>query len=106
MLSDLRLTVLKSYTPLRASLSGLKHLLLALGLMAVIAGVAPIYMISDRVTRPLASLVEGVRAVERGDFAYPLGSSGGEGLGQVTPAFFPKSSTFEKNEATRPKHRE
>jgi len=44
MHSDLSLTVLKSYTPLRASLSGLKHLLLALGLMAVIAGVGLVYM--------------------------------------------------------------
>jgi signal transduction histidine kinase len=101
MHSDLSLTVLKSYTPLRASLSGLKHLLLALGLMAVIAGVALIYMISDRFTRPLASLVEGVRAVERGDFAYPLGSSGSDELAQVTRAFDRMRSTLQKNEARR-----
>src|SRR5260370_27875980 len=102
MHSDLSLTVLKSYTPLRASLSGLKHLLLALGLMAVIAGVSLIYMISDRFTRPLASLVEGVRAVERGDFAYPLGSSGGDEFAPVTPAFYRMRSTLPENEVRRP----
>ena len=101
MHSDLSLTVLKSYTPLRASLSRLKHLLLALGLMAVIAGVALVYMISDRFTRPLANLVEGVRAVERGDFTYPLGSNGGDELAQVTRAFDRMRSTLQKNEARR-----
>ena len=101
MHSDLSLTVLKSYTPLRASLSGLKHLLLGLGLIAVIAGVALVFVISDRFTRPLASLVEGVRAVERGDFTYPLGSSGGDELAQVTRAFDRMRSTLQKNEARR-----
>ena len=101
MHSDLSLTVLKSYTPLRASLLRLKHLLLALGLMAVIAGVGLVFMISDRFTRPLASLVEGVRAVERGDFTYPLGSNGGDELAQVTRAFDRMRSTLQKNEARR-----
>jgi signal transduction histidine kinase len=101
MHSDLSLTVLKSYTPLEASLSRLKHLLLGLGLMAVIAGVALVYMISDKFTRPLATLVEGVRAVERGDFTYPLGSNGGDELAQVTRAFDRMRSTLQKNEAHR-----
>src|SRR6266481_6749264 len=101
MHSDLSLTVLKSYTPLRASLSRLKHLLLALGLIAVIAGVALVFLISDRFTRPLGNLVEGVRAVERGDFAYPLGSNGGDELAQVTRAFDRMRSTLQKNEARR-----
>src|SRR5260370_30573671 len=101
MHSDLRLTVLKSYTPLRASLSRLKHLLLALGVIAVIAGVALVFLISDRFTRPLGNLVEGVRAVERGDFAYPLGSNGGDELAQVTRAFDRMRRTLQKNEARR-----
>src|SRR5260370_1598093 len=99
MHSDLSLTVLKSYTPLRASLSRLKHLLLALGLIAVIAGVALVFLISDRFTRPLGNLVEGVRAVERGDFAYPLGSNGADELAQVTRSFARMRSTLQKNEA-------
>ena len=101
MHSDLSLTVLKSYDGLRASLLRLKHLLLGLGLMAVMAGVALVFLISDRFTRPLASLVEGVRAVERGDFTYPLGSNGGDELAQVTRAFDRMRSTLQKNEARR-----
>src|SRR5207245_8477842 len=64
MHSDLSLTVLKSYTPLRASLLRLKHLLLALGLMALIARVGRVFMLSARFTRSIVRLVEGVRAVE------------------------------------------
>ncbi|HYL86580.1 MAG TPA: ATP-binding protein [Candidatus Angelobacter sp.] len=101
MHSGLNLTVLKSYNPLRASLLDLKHLLLGLGLIAVLAGVALVFLISDRFTRPLGRLVEGVRAVERGDFTYPLGFTGGDELGQVTRAFDRMRSTLQKNEAQR-----
>jgi len=99
--SDLSLTVMKSYDGLRASLLNLKHLLLGLGLLAVLAGVALVFVISDRFTRPLASLVEGVRAVERGDFTYPVGSNGGDELAQVTRAFERMRGTLQKNEAQR-----
>ncbi len=101
MHSDLSLTVLKSYDSLMASLLRLKHLLLGLGLMAVLAGVGLVFVITDRFTSPLASLVEGVRAVERGDFTYPLGSNGGDELAQVTRAFDRMRSTLQKNETHR-----
>ncbi len=101
MHSDLSLTVLKSYDSLMASLLRLKHLLLGLGLMAVLAGVGLVFVITDRFTSPLASLVEGVRAVERGDFTYPLGSNGGDELAQVTRAFDRMRSTLQKNETQR-----
>ncbi len=101
MHSDLNLTVLKSYDGLRASLLRLKHLLLGLGLIAVLTGVALVFVVSERFTRPLANLVEGVRAVERGDFAYPLGLNGGDELAQVTRAFARMRGTLQKNEAQR-----
>src|SRR5260370_3272536 len=81
--SDLSLTVLKSYEGLRASLLSLKHLLLGLGLLAVFAAVGLVFVISDRFTHPLANLVEGVRAADRGDFTYPLGSNVGDELTQA-----------------------
>src|SRR5260370_17656146 len=102
MPSDLSLNVLKSYTPLEASLSRLKHLLLGLGLMAVIAGVALVYMISDKFTRPLATLAEGVRAVERGDFTYPLGSNGGAELAPAPRAFARLPAPLHKTQLPRP----
>ena len=56
------LTVLKSYNDALAFLDRLNHLLLGLGFLAVLAGGALAFFISDTFTRPLASLVEGVRA--------------------------------------------
>ncbi len=97
----LSLTVLKSYDESMASLIRLNHLLLGVGLVAMLAGVAVAFVVSDRFTRPLASLVEGVRAVERGDFAYPLEADGGDEVAQVTRAFDGMRGTLQKNETQR-----
>ena len=50
----IRLSVLKSYSEETAFLTELNHLLLALVLIAVIAGAGLAYLISDTFTRPLA----------------------------------------------------
>jgi signal transduction histidine kinase/CheY-like chemotaxis protein len=98
----LSLTVLKSYDESMASLIRLNHLLLGVGLVAMLAGVAVAFVVSDRFTRPLASLVEGVRAVERGDFAYPLeAADGSDEVAQVTRAFDGMRGTLQKNETHR-----
>jgi len=97
----LSLTVLKSYDESMASLIRLNHLLLGVGLVAMLAGVVVAFVVSDRFTRPLASLVEGVRAVERGDFAYPLEADGGDEVAQVTRAFDGMRGTLQKNETQR-----
>ena len=57
--------VLKSHGEADAYLQRLNHLLLGLGLMAILAGASLIFLISDTVTRPLASLVKGVHALAR-----------------------------------------
>jgi signal transduction histidine kinase len=95
------LIVLKSYNEAEAFLQRLNRLLLGLGLVATMAGGALIFLISDTVTRPLASLVEGVRALERGDITYPLESSGHDELSQLTRAFDGMRSTLQKNELQR-----
>jgi len=64
--------ILKSYKEAAASLARLNHLLLGLGLLAVLAGGTLVYMISDTFTRPLAALLEGVHALEEGNFAHPI----------------------------------
>ena len=43
--------------------------------------------ISHTFTRPLGSLVEGVRALEKGDFNYPLDPRGGDEVAELTGAF-------------------
>jgi len=95
------LTVLKSYDDATAVLNKLNHLLLGIGLAAVLAGVALVFVISDTFTRPLASLVGGVRALEQGNFDYPLEARGGDEVAQVTRAFDAMRSTLQRNEVQR-----
>jgi signal transduction histidine kinase len=84
---SVRLSVLKSYDQATAFLDSLNRLLLALGLAAVVGGSALVFFISDTFTRPLANLVAGVRALEKGDFTYALDAHGGDEVAEVTGAF-------------------
>jgi len=82
-----RLSVLKSYDQATAFLDSLNRLLLALGLAAVAAGSALVFFISHTFTRPLGNLVNGVRALEKGDYHYSLDARGGDEVAEVTGAF-------------------
>ena len=93
--------VLKSYKEGAAYLRKLNRLLLGLGLATVLAGVALIFFISNTVTRPLASLVEGVQALERGNFTHPLEAGGHDELSKLTLAFQGMRDTLQHNEAQR-----
>jgi hypothetical protein len=59
---------------------------LGLGLAAILVGVAVAFVISDRFTRPLGSLVAGVHALERNDYGYTLETSGTDEVADVTRA--------------------
>ena len=83
----LNLWVLKSFDQATAFLSSLNELLLALGLTAVLAGSLLVFLISHTFTRPLENLVAGVRALEQGDYAYPLPVRGGDEVAEVTGTF-------------------
>src|SRR5947208_16071534 len=100
----LSLTVLKSYDEATASLKRLNRLLLGLGLAAVLGGGILVFVISDRSTRPLAYLAEGVRALEQGDFIYRLKSHGGDEVAHVTRAFEDMLNTLQRNEEQRQQH--
>ncbi len=95
------LVVLKSYSEVTSYLQRLDHLLLALGLITILAGGALIFVISATVTRPLASLVEGVQALERGDFTYPLETSGHDELSRLTRAFDAMRCAMRREEQQR-----
>jgi signal transduction histidine kinase/ActR/RegA family two-component response regulator len=95
------LIILKSYREAAAYLERLNQLLLGLGLVAVLAGGTLVYLISDTFTRPLAALLEGVHALEEGDFAYPIEARGSDELAQVTRAFDSMRGTLQRNEAQR-----
>jgi signal transduction histidine kinase len=50
-------------------------------------GSALVFFISHTFTRPLSSLLSGVAALERGDFAYALDASGGDEVAELARAF-------------------
>jgi signal transduction histidine kinase len=85
--TPVRLTVLGSYDQAAMFLNNLNRLLLLLGLTAVLVGSGLVFLISYTFTRPLASLVEGVRALEHGDFYHPLDPRGSDEVAELTSAF-------------------
>jgi signal transduction histidine kinase len=92
------LTVLKSLDKATLFLSELNHVLIGLGLLSVLAGSGLVFLISHTFTRPLASLVSGVRALEKGDFSYALESSGGDEVTEVTDAFLRMRASMESTQ--------
>jgi signal transduction histidine kinase len=79
--------VMKSYDQAAKFLSHLRQLLLAVGLGAVVIGSLLVYAIASTFTRPLERLVDGVRALGKGDYTFPLESSTDSEVGEVTQAF-------------------
>jgi signal transduction histidine kinase len=90
------LTVLKSYDQATRFLEGLDRLLLGLGFVGVAMGSLLVFLISDTFTRPLASLVAGVRALEGGSYDYPLETSGQDEVGELARAFDRMRNSLEK----------
>jgi signal transduction histidine kinase/CheY-like chemotaxis protein len=81
------LSVLKSLDKATEFLSRLNRILLGLGFISVLAGGTLVFLISHTFIKPLSSLVAGVRALEDGNYDYPLGNSGGDEVSEVTGAF-------------------
>jgi len=92
------LTVLKSYDEAAAFIARLNQALIGLGIFAVIAGAGLVFLISDTFTKPLATLVNGVRALEEGDFNYALDMGSGDEVAEVTAAFDRMRCTLKRNE--------
>jgi signal transduction histidine kinase/FixJ family two-component response regulator len=97
----LSFVVLKSADDAFAALARFNHLLLGLGLVAVVAGGALVFLISHTFTQPLATLVEGVHALEQGNFSYPLAPVGNDEVARVTRAFESMRGTLQRNEVQR-----
>ena len=94
----LRLSVLKSFDQATAFLSNLNQLLLGLGLTALLGGSVLVYVISHTITRPLGSLVAGVRALEHGNFEYPLEARGNDEVAELTRAFDRMRKSLQKTQ--------
>ena len=81
------LTVLKSFDDATLFLEDVNRLLLGVGFVALIAGSLLMFLISHRLTRPLARLSSGVAALEKGDFSYPLNLRSRDEVGELIAAF-------------------
>ena len=93
------LTLLKSLDKATAFLAELNRVLLALGFFSVVAGSGLVFLISHTFTKPLSHLVAGVRALEKGDYAFPLPARGGDEVGEVTAAFDTMRANLQKTQA-------
>jgi signal transduction histidine kinase len=85
--TPVRLSVLGSYDQATKFVDQLNRYLLLLGLAAILVGSGLVFFISHTFTRPLGSLVAGVRALEGGDFHHPLDSRGGDEVAELTQTF-------------------
>ncbi len=94
----LTLTVLKSDDDAMAFSGRLNDTLIALGCGAVFAGAILVFLISRTITRPLDTLVQGVRALEQGNYHYPLVPGAGDEVSEVTAAFERMRVTLQTNE--------
>lgn len=81
------LTVLKSFAESEQFLDYLNRWIIAIGAVGVAAGALLVFLVSTTFTRPLWNLVSGVKALERGDFEFPLDSVGDDEVGTLTAAF-------------------
>jgi len=84
---SIAMVVMKSYDEATAFLNHLTRLLVAVGLGAFFVGSLLVYFTARNFTRPLEELVEGVRALGRGDFRYPVGPQGGSEVAELTNSF-------------------
>jgi signal transduction histidine kinase len=82
-----QLSVLKSLDQATAFLGRLNRLLVTLGIVALVVGSCMVFIFSHTLTRPLGTLVEGVRALGKGDYEYPLVARGSDEVAEVTAAF-------------------
>ncbi len=95
------LVVFRSDADAVAFLQRVNTVLLRVGLFAVVAGGLLAFLISSTITEPLASLVDGVKALEQGDYTYKLQVQGGGEVAKVTRAFDRMRHTLQRNETER-----
>jgi signal transduction histidine kinase len=88
--------VMKSYDQAAQFLSHLRQLLLGVGLSAVLLGSLLVYLIASTFTRPLERLVDGVRALGKGDYTFPLDKGNDGEVGEVTATFVGMRESLQK----------
>ena len=84
---QVKLIVFRSFSDATHLQESLNRSLLILGALALVLGAILAVSISRRVTRPLEALVDGARALGRGDFNYSLPGGGTTEIRELTQAF-------------------
>src|SRR2546430_13030386 len=82
------LSVRRSFDKATLFLTQLNRILLGLGFLAIAVGTLLGFVLSATFTRPLGNLVAGVRALEGGNYSFPLQNSGQDEVAVVTGAFW------------------
>lgn len=85
--ADIQLVVFKSFAEEEQILASLNRLVTGLGALAALLGVGLAAFIARTVTRPLQSLLEGTRALSRGDFTHRVSEGGAEEVRELSRAF-------------------
>jgi len=93
---SVRFWVLKSYDKAAFFLNTLNRSLIVLGLLAILAGSAVVAFVAYTFTKPLAHLVDGVHALEAGNFTYPLVLRQGDEVAELTGAFDRMRTTLQR----------
>jgi signal transduction histidine kinase/ActR/RegA family two-component response regulator len=93
------MTVLRSLDKATAFLARLNYILLGLGFVSVLAGGTLVFLVSHTFTKPLSNLVAGVRALDEGNFDFPLQTDGVDEVGEVTGAFDRMRTNLKKTQA-------
>ena len=82
-----QLVVLKSFEQATQLVQRVNQWVLTLMLVALLAGAGMLVSISRTLTRPIEALVEGTRALARGNFDYRLSEDGVEEIRELSRAF-------------------
>jgi len=85
--ADIQLVVFKSFAEEEQILASLNRLVTGLAALAALLGVGLAAFIARTVTRPLQSLLEGTRAIGRGDFTHKVSEGGAEEVRELSRAF-------------------
>jgi signal transduction histidine kinase len=89
-----RLLVLKSFDQASLFLRRVNELVVAMNVVAIVAGCVLVVLISRRFTKPLDELLEGVRALEQRNFTYPLSDSGNGEFAELKRSFIRMRSSL------------
>jgi signal transduction histidine kinase len=92
------LAVLGSVDQATEFLRSLNRLLLALGAVTLLLGAGLVVLTSNAVTRPIGKLINGVHALQKGDYSYPLVEHGSREVAQLIGAFRHMRDTLQQTQ--------